>query len=365
MYTFKRHFGASVLIGLIVALTGGAQAQQASTDIWRMVPPNSLVLAAFDGRPDNPSVQVITKAQNPQARELQAKQRLAMHKAIEDFATLFGVSLDFAKDVASWEGQQWAFVLLPDGKDPAQPVFVIASKDSHAADAALRKLIAPWQRAGNPIEMMNKALPYPVTAFKVRGADVYASAFGPVVAFSPSMECLFQVLKGGGFAPGSAGEKVCKALSGSMFYAFVDPEAIRRFKIISEEIPFPVTGLGLGVSAVDTGTRIRLLGYPDENGAAFLKQVLSAQATGTLSVNPGIPSACLVAASLPNLSAVAAMAGAAGLFNSPIFGPIQAVSDTQLSAAITAVLPVPAGVVSAIAAPIRPRRKNSRQSAIP
>lgn len=39
-----------------------------------------------------------------------------MRKAIENLATLFGISLDFAKDIDSWTGEQWLFLIVGDGK---------------------------------------------------------------------------------------------------------------------------------------------------------------------------------------------------------------------------------------------------------
>ena len=239
-----------LMSGLAVAIAGGAWAQQTSTDIWRLAPSNSLVVAAFDGRADNPSVQAIANVMDPQTREQRAKQQAAMRKAVEDFATLFGISLDFAKDISSWEGQQWAFVLLPDGDSSAQPVLMISSKDAAAADKALTKMIAPWGRIGSVGSEPDAQ--YAIQSFKAKGngIEVYASASGPLVALSTSKAALVQTLKGGGFAAGSAGEKVFKALSGSMFYVFADPAVIKRFKLMSDDIPFPVSGIGLGISAV-------------------------------------------------------------------------------------------------------------------
>ena len=67
---------------------------------------------------------------------------------------------------------------------------------------------------------------------------------------------LKQVLRGGGFAAGSTGDKAFKALSGSVLYAYVDPVV---FNMQKGEIP--VDGFGLGVSFVETrrqGSRPRL-----------------------------------------------------------------------------------------------------------
>ena len=346
--------GKKIVIGCLVSalaitLAGGAcMAQQpAPVDIWQLAPPNSVLVAAFDTRPENSSMQALAKVEDQESRGQREKQQADLRKAVEDFATLFGISLDFAKDIQSWAGQEWAFVLVPDDKAGMQPVFLIASKDAAAANGALRKLLAPWERVGEVTPQPDSD--YPITAFKTKdkGIEVYASASGPVVAFSPSKAGLKQALKGGGFPAGSPGEKTLKALSGSLFYAYMDPSLLKQFNVSTEQVP--VAGFGLGVSAVETGTKIRILGFPNEQGAAMLKQALASQQAGALSANPGIPSTSLAAASLPDLSGAAAMLGVVGMTGNPIFGAIQAIGGTHISAAVTAVLPAPTGVVSAMA----------------
>ena len=82
---------------LAVALTGTASpAQQTATDVWQLAPSNSLLVVAFDTRRDNPSMKAIEKAQDQQTRELWRSQQADLRKAVESFATLFGISLDYA-----------------------------------------------------------------------------------------------------------------------------------------------------------------------------------------------------------------------------------------------------------------------------
>lgn len=334
---------AAVLMG------GAAKAQQPTpTDIWRMAPPNSLLVAGFDWRSDNPSMQAIMRAQTPESQDLIAKQQCAIRKAVEDLATLFGISLDFAKDIQSWAGQQWAIVVLPDGKKDMQPVFMVASSNAAEANATLQKILAPWQRIGDVTPQPDSD--YPITAFKTKdkSVEIYASASGPVVAVSPSKASLKQALQCTGFAVGSPGDKAFKALSGSIFYMYADPSLLKRMDVMGVEIP--MSGLGLGVSAVDAGIKVRALGYITAQGAAFLGPLFPTQQPGSLTVNPGIPSTCLVAASLPDVSGLAGMSGMLGMSKSPILSTVQALSETELSAAVTAVLPMPAGVATAMAA---------------
>jgi hypothetical protein len=245
--------------------------QPTPTEIWRLAPPNSLLVAGFDGRPENASMQAIANATDPDTRDLRAKQQAAMRKAVEDFATLFGISLDFSKDIQSWEDQQWAFVLLPDDKNGVQPVFMIASNDATAANAALQKILSPWQRIGELTPQPDSD--YPITAFKSRdkSVQVYASASGPMMAFSTSKTGLKQALQGTGFAAGSPGDKAFKALSGSMFYVFADPALLKSFCAKAGEVP--VTGFGMGVSVVDTGVKISALGFLNAQTSALLKQM--------------------------------------------------------------------------------------------
>ncbi|MCL5104924.1 MAG: DUF3352 domain-containing protein [Armatimonadetes bacterium] len=334
----------SLVSALAIILAGGAciAQQQAPIDIWQLAPPNSVLVAAFDTRPENSSMQALAKVEDPESRELREKRNADLRKAVESFATLFGISLDFAKDIQSWADPQSALVIIPDEKGGMQPIFLIASKDAAAANEALVKLLAPWERVGELIPQPDAD--YPITAFKTKGVEVYASACGPVVAFSPSKDGLKQALRGGGFPAGSPGDKTLRALSGSLFYAYVDPSLLKQFNIKTDQIP--ITGLGLGVSAIETGAKVRILGFPNEQGLAMLTQMLASQQSGVLTVNPGIPSTTLAAASLPDLSGVAAMVGILGTPTNPIFSAVQAITDTQISAAVTAVLPTPTGVVS-------------------
>ena len=179
----------SALLFLVTALAAvaaaGAAAPQTSTDIWRMVPSNSIFVIAFDDRPDNPSIQAITNAMSPQAREQRAREEEAIHKAIEDFATLFGMSLDFAKDISSWAGPQKAFVVFPAEVAP-EVALIIESKDADAANAALRKIIDPWGRMGRVAEEPDPK--YSIVSFKSEDGSCgfYASASGSVVALASS-----------------------------------------------------------------------------------------------------------------------------------------------------------------------------------
>lgn len=335
----------------VVVCSGAAIAQQAAADIWKLVPPNSLLVAAFDGSPSNPTVQVVNKAQDPATREAFAKQQVALRKAVEDFATLFGVSLDFAKDIESWAGEQWAFALLPDEKTGVQPVFIMASKDAAAANAAMAKLLEPWQRVAEIIPQPDQD--FPITAISAKGAglNMYVSASGPVLAISPDKTALKAGLKGGGFAPGSTGEKVVSALSGSIFYAFADPALLKLVNVEPKGVP--LTGFGLGVSAIETGARVRILGFATEQGAQMLGMMLPAQQTGAMAANPGIPSTSLAVVSLPNLAPAAMVAAMMGAVNDPVLGPAleaaKPVTDLPASGAVTAVLPRPAWVLSGMA----------------
>lgn len=345
----KRNLFITCLISILVAvlISGASYAQQPTAiDIWQLAPSNSLFVAVYDARPDNASMQVLAKVEDPAALDVRNKQQVAMRKAVEDLATLFGISLDFAKDIQSWMGQQWAFVLLPGDKNDIQPVFILASNDPASATATLQKILAPWQRVGNVTPEPDSD--YSITSFKTKdkGIQIYASASGPVAAFSTSKDSLKQALKGGGFTAGSPADKTFKALSGSLLYVFADPVLLKQFNM-SDSVP--VTALGLGVSVVETGMKLRVLGYPDEQGVAFLKQMFPTQPSGSLAANPGIPSVSLAAASFPSLNSVTAMAGVFGMTKSPIFKTAQALNDMQISAAITAALPTPAGVVSAMA----------------
>ena len=267
-------FLVSVLLAVLVSLPCAAQ-EAAATDIWRLAPSNSILVAAYDGRPDNPSVKALAAAADPQTLELRAKQHADLRKAVENLATLFGVSLDFAKDIDSWADQQWALVVLPDEKAGASLVFMVASKNAASANAALQKILAPWQRVGGLASETESDCPITVFKMKNRGIEVYASGCGTLAAFSTSKASLLQVLKGGGMTSGSPGEKVLKALSGSMLYAFADPALLKMMKVRTQGIP--VAGFGLGISAVETGMKIRVLGLPDEAGAAMLKQAFPPQ----------------------------------------------------------------------------------------
>ena len=103
-----------VTIALVAALAAPATGQQAATtDLWRLAPANVLMIAGSDARPDSPSMRALDAAQSPEMRATLAKQDRAMRKALEDFALLFGTSLDFAKDIESWAQPQCAVMLLP------------------------------------------------------------------------------------------------------------------------------------------------------------------------------------------------------------------------------------------------------------
>jgi len=328
-------------------------------DVWTLVPSNSLLVVAFDTRRDNPSMKAIENAQDPQTRELWKSQTADLQKAVESFATLFGISLDFAKDITSWDDQQCAFALLPEDKKGVQTgVFLIASKDSIAANAALQKVIEPLKRVGEVT--VQPDADYPITAFiaKNNGMKVFASASGSEVAFSPSKEALKQALKGDGFGPGSRGEKVFRALAGSLFYVYADPALMNQVQGPGGDHPAPALaaigsalggGAGIGLSVIDTGVKIRALVFPSGNGAAIIKQTLGAQQQRALTANPAIPATSLAAASLPTLSGAAALAGLAMMPKSPLVDATMAIDTMPVSASLTAVLPMPAGVVSAMA----------------
>jgi len=340
-------FLVTCLAALLAAGTCSAQMLRV-TDIWRQVPPDSLLVVGFDQRPGSPTMQAIASSQDQQERELLAKQHEAWRKAVESLAMLFGISLDFARDIESWDGQQVCLVVLPEGKDGVQPVLMISSTDQAAASAALTKLLEPWQRVGEIIPQDDSD--YPITAFRTKdkGFEVYASAYGSVVAISPSKDSLKQALKGGGFAAGSPGQKMLDALDGSLFYAYADVALLKRMGV--KDFPVPVSAFGLGASAVETGTRIRAIGLLNEQGVAIATQMLGAQPAGVLTANPGVPSTSLAAASLPDISGLAKMMGMIGNpGENPHVDFLQALGGTQVSAAMTAVLPVPSGVASAMA----------------
>jgi len=337
----------TVAVMAVMLLVGPALAQQPGSDaIWRFAPPDSLFIAGFDGRPDNPSVIALTKSQDPAMREQIAQQQIAMRKAVEDFATLFGISLDFAKDIDTWTGEQWLFAVVNDGDKGLQaPVFILASKDAAAANAALQKILAPFQRIGE-VSTEPGAEPA-IISFKTsdKGVEVYASASGPVVAFAPSKAALRQVLDGGGPAAGSTAEKAFANMSDCMFYIYAD-----RTLAKTQFADLPVNGACLGVSVIDTGVKIRARGYLTDDAKAFVGQALAPKA-GVRAVNPAIPSTALVAASMPDLGPIAgSLAGmTAGGSAPPIFDVISALDQTQVSAALTAVLPLPSGVAAAMA----------------
>ena len=132
------------LLSLLAALFIGGQSlaqQPDQVDLWRLAPPDALLVAGCDGRPTNPSVQAMNKSLSPEAREAQAKQNASMRKGIEDLLTLFGISLDFAKDIDTWAGNQCAIALIPEGKANVQPVLMLSSTDEAAARAAMDKLL--------------------------------------------------------------------------------------------------------------------------------------------------------------------------------------------------------------------------------
>ncbi|MCX6344368.1 MAG: DUF3352 domain-containing protein [Armatimonadetes bacterium] len=345
MLTRRKYF---FVICIMAAFMGGTSIAQQPTpaNIWQLAPSDSVMIAGFDGREDNSSFQAILKAETPEARDLRLKQKMAMRKAVENFYTLFGISLDFAKDIDSWESQQWAFVVLPDGKDYT-PVLLMASHDAAAANAALQKMLEPWQRIGEISPQDDSD--FSITAFKTsdKSVEIYASVTGSVMAFSPSKAALKQALQGGGFAADSAGDKALKALSGSMFYAYADAKLLKLMGVKESDVP--VSGVGIGVSVIDTGAKLRMLGYLTDEGAAMAKQMLPPKSSA-LVVNPGIPDPSLIAVSLPDLSGLGAMFNMPGVEANPITDVLTAIGGTQLSASITAALPMPAGVITAMAA---------------
>jgi len=337
----------TVAVMAVILLVGPALAQQpAPGDIWRFAPPDSLLVAGFDGRPDNPSVIALTKSEDPAMREQIDQQQIAMRKAVEDLATLFGISLDFAKDIDSWTGEQWLLAVVNDGEKGGQtPVFILASKDAAAANAALQKILAPFQRIGE-VSTEPGAEPA-IISFKTsdKSVEIYASASGPVVAFAPSKAALQRVLDGGGPAAGSTAEKAFADMSDCMFYIYAD-----RALAKTQFADLPVNGACLGVSVTDMGVRIRARGYLTDDAKAFVGQALAPKA-GVRTVNPAIPSTALVAASMPDFGPIAgSLAGmTAGGSAPPIFDVISALDQTQVSAALTAVLPLPSGVAAAMA----------------
>lgn len=344
----KTKFSAICLVSvLLVAFAGGAFSQQATTDIWKLVPPDSLAVAAFDTRPENASVKAIAASQDLQTSVVLGKQREAMRRAVEDFATLFGVSLDFAKDIDPWQDDQFAFVLLPGEKMSKQPVFLLASKDAVAANAAMQKMLEPWSRLGQLTPEPDAD--FPITAFRMKDekVEVYVSSHGPVVAVACNKDALKTALRGGGFASGSVADRAFAALSGSIFYGYADASLVAAFGAKPKTIP--LTGTAVGASVVDTGMKLRILTYPHEDGKKMFQQVLAEQQPGSLAVNPAVPSNALVAASLPNLSGPVAMAGMMGFAKAPIFGAALAASKLQISGAMTAVLPRPAWVIAGMA----------------
>ena len=295
------HFNAVAIIAVVaILLAGSVVAQQpAPGAMWQLAPADSLLLVGFDGRPDNPSMIALAKSRDPAMQEQIACQQAAMRKAIEDFATLFGISLDFAKDMDSWTGEQWLLVVVRDGeKGEPIPVFMLASKDADAANAALLKMLAPFERIGEVTTEPG------IIAFKTsdKSVEVYASASGPVVAFSPSKTALRKALGQAGPAAESIAGKALTALSGSMFYAYADPAL---FEVKPSEVP--LTGVSMGVSVTDTGVKVRARGYLTEDAKGLVKQAIAPKA-GDRTVNPAIPSTALVAASLPDFSVLAGMA---------------------------------------------------------
>lgn len=356
--TLKRTMAVAVLAAaLLIAVTGVASyAQQSTPDIWQLAPSNSLLVVAFDTRHDNSSMRAMENAQDSQTRELWRNQRADMHKALESFATLFGISLDFAEDIASWDDQQCAFALLPDGERDVQPVYIMASKDSKAANALLQKILQPMKSVGN-VES-EPDTDYPITTFitKDKSTRVFASASGPLIAFSLSKPALKTALKAEGFAAGSNGEKAFRALAGSMIYAYGDPALLKlvtgpgdkKDPMLAGVSTALGNGAAMGVSVIDTGFKIRILGFPSQNGSTFIKQMVGPQQQGVLTANPAIPSGSLAVASLPNIGGVTAFAGVA-MSQSPMVELLQAISTTPISAALTAALPMPAGVASAMA----------------
>ena len=259
--------------------------QQASTEIWRMAPSGALVFAGFDLRPDNSSMMAITKVEDSESRNLRIKQQADLRKSVESFATLFGISLDFTKDIESWADAQSAIVILQEGENQYQAVLMIASKNAAEASAAMQKILAPWERVGELVLQTDSD--YPITSFKSKmGINVFASAYGNMMAFSPSKSSLKQALSGTGFPVGSAGDKVFNSLSGSLAYIFLDPSVLKRMHIMNFDIP--VDGFGIGMSAIETGVKVNAIAYPSEQANTMLKQMLSNQQTGIITVNTGI-----------------------------------------------------------------------------
>lgn len=304
-------------------------------------------MVGMDWRPTNPSVQAINCETDAKAQAMLANQQADLIKAAEDFATLFGVSLDFAKDIQSWAGQQSAFVLLSEGKAGMQPVFITTSRDSAAANAALEKLLAPWQRIGEVNAQPDQD--YPIIAFKMpkEHIEVYASAFGQVVAISPSKDALKHALAGKGFEPGSPADRIIKTFSDSMLYAYADPKLAAEMDL--KNVPIPVSAVGLGISAVPTGMKLQVIGLLNEQVTAMMQQMGIQLAPGTVVVNPGIPSGSLAAASILDLNSVAGALGMMKLGSGHGFQLEKLLQDTQASVAITAVLPTPTGVAAFMA----------------
>ncbi len=343
----RKFFTTAFTIGLLAVGIACSARLDVKRDIWQLAPQESVLVAGFDWRPENSSVRVLKSAQTPEAQDMLARQQVAMRKAYENLATLFGISLDFAKDIGSWAGQESAFVLVPDGKQGVQPVLMIASNDAASADLALNKILEPWQRLGDVTLVADKD--FSIRSFKAadKSMEVYAAVSGSLVAVSPSKSALALSLHGTGFAEGTPGYKAFKSLEGSMFYLYADPSMAEKMGTNATNIP--LTGLGVGLTVVDAGVKLKALGFVAPDQAALAKMALSGQQQGSLSVNPGIPSTTLVAASLPQISGLSGMAGMFGMGDSPIFDTVLALSDTQMSVAMTAALPVPGGVATAMA----------------
>lgn len=327
----------------VILLAGSVVAQQpAPAAMWQLAPADSLLVVGFDGRPDSSSVMALTSVQDPAMRDQIAHQHAAMRKAIEDFATLFGISLDFAKDINSWTGEQWLLAMVSgDEKGGPIPVFMVASKDPAAANAALLKMLAPFERIGEVSTEPG------IIAFKTsnKSVEAYASVSGPVVAFSPSKAALQKALGQAGLAVGSIAEKSLSALSGSIFYAYANPALVG-----AKPSELPLSGISMGVWVTDTGVKVRARGYLTEDAKGFVKQMVTPEA-GIRTVNPAIPSTALVAASLPDFSALAGIGKFVGLTSAagPAFDLLDALDQTQVSAAMTAVLPMPSGALAAMA----------------
>ena len=338
-----------IVVCLMFALVGGAcfAQQAASGDIRQLVPSNALLVAGFDWRADNASIRVINGLKSAETKDILAQQQTAMRTAVEKLATLFGISLDFVREIDSWSGQQWAIVVLPEGAKRLEPALIVASTSEDTANATLDKMFAPWQRIGEVAPQQVSG--YPVTSFKSKDGkvQVYATASGNVVVVSQSLTGLAQALQGTGFPAGSAGDKAFRALSGSMFYLYADPVLVKRLDMARMDVP--MSGFAVGISAVETGIKLRALGYPTEQASVFLNPILSTQKSGVLTANAGVPSNALAAAALPDLSGLAGIAGMLGMSGNPVLDIVQALGGTQISAAVTAVLPAPAGVATAMA----------------